>query len=250
MLNEDLWRRISAYDIDHAEAKLTFTKRFARDHHLKYEKAKKYVAEYKKFMYLVAVSDKPLTPSHRVDLVWHLHMTYTDSYWNDLCRDVLGKEVSHNPTKGRKSDSARYADQYAETLGLYEKEFGEKPPDDVWEPIIVRTRQRSVTVNTNEHYVIPKPTVLANAPARLGGVAVVTVATAGYIVLNSDDIESYLGIAFLYVIGVIAALFINSNSGTNRSGTPNDAGGCGGGGDSDGDGGDGCSGCGGCGGCG
>jgi hypothetical protein len=46
------------------------------------------VDEYGRLLYLTQVADGPMTPSEAVDRAWHLHLTYTRSYWNDLCGGV------------------------------------------------------------------------------------------------------------------------------------------------------------------
>ena len=58
------------------------------------------IEEYRKFLYLLASAGHPVTPSDQVDQAWHLHLTYTRSYWEDLCEKTIGKPLHHGPTKG------------------------------------------------------------------------------------------------------------------------------------------------------
>ena len=51
--------------------------------------AERVVAEYKRFVFLLVCSDQMLAPSEDVDQVWHLHMTYTRSYWDRMCGELL-----------------------------------------------------------------------------------------------------------------------------------------------------------------
>ncbi|MBN9062810.1 MAG: hypothetical protein J0H41_10255 [Rhizobiales bacterium] len=74
----------------------------------------------------------PVTPSEEVDQVWHLHLAYTRSYWDDLCGTVLGGPLHHGPTRGGKRERTRYDQQYRQTLDSYERAFGGKPPKDIW----------------------------------------------------------------------------------------------------------------------
>jgi hypothetical protein len=37
------------------------------------------------------ISTHIVTPSEQVDQVWHLHLTYTRSYWDEFCPNVLGQ---------------------------------------------------------------------------------------------------------------------------------------------------------------
>lgn len=52
--------------------------------------AKQIYFEYIRFVWLAKKSHSRIVPSKRVDRVWHLHMTFTKSYWHDFCQDILG----------------------------------------------------------------------------------------------------------------------------------------------------------------
>jgi hypothetical protein len=43
---------------------------------LSYREVGEYVKEYRKNLYLIALSNKMVTPSEQVDLVWHLHQSW------------------------------------------------------------------------------------------------------------------------------------------------------------------------------
>lgn len=94
--------------------------------------AKKAFLEYKKFVWLASVSQSRVVPSKVVDKVWHLHMTFTKSYWGDFCGGVLGFEFHHVPSS--QDSNAQQADkiQYENTLRMYEREFGEVPNSRYW----------------------------------------------------------------------------------------------------------------------
>ena len=89
------------------------------------------IREYKKFLYL-AKFHGPVSPSKIVDTVWHLHLLYTDSYWNELCKKVLKANIHHAPTSGSKLDEKKYTDQYIETKRRYQSEFGVTPDPVIW----------------------------------------------------------------------------------------------------------------------
>ena len=38
--------------------------------------------------------------SEQVDAAWHLHLTYTRSYWDRFCKETLGQPLHHDPTRG------------------------------------------------------------------------------------------------------------------------------------------------------
>jgi hypothetical protein len=100
------------------------------------EFAERAILEYKRFIYLAAISAEELTPSIEIDQVWHLHLLYTRSY-RELC-SLSGTFIHHGPTKGGGAERSRFHGQYRNTLKFYEQVFGVKPPNDIWPPPSVR----------------------------------------------------------------------------------------------------------------
>ncbi|MBB3063311.1 glycine-rich domain-containing protein [Microbulbifer rhizosphaerae] len=88
--------------------------------------------EYKRFICLAATSGERVVPSRIVDNVWHMHLTFTKSYWHDLCRDRVGKDIHHNPSQTDAESKARDLNGYLNTLNLYRTTFGAKPAHDFW----------------------------------------------------------------------------------------------------------------------
>src|SRR5690606_12088021 len=74
----------------------------------------------------------PVTPSEEVDQAWHLHLTYTRSYWQRFCPLALGSELHHQPTAGGDTERAKFYEWYARTLDSYLHVFGEPPPGNIW----------------------------------------------------------------------------------------------------------------------
>lgn len=97
------------------------------------------VREYRRFLYLAAVSDSQISPSPVVDQVWHEHLCFTRSYWEELCRDTLHKPLHHEPDEDRARNRARFGRLHQ----LYRVEFGHAPPVEVWAP---RSRLRTLGV--------------------------------------------------------------------------------------------------------
>ena len=62
-----------------------------------------HILEYKKFLLMMACLAQPLTPSNKVDQVWHLHISFLDHY-HIHCAELFKAPCSgflhHNPTKG------------------------------------------------------------------------------------------------------------------------------------------------------
>lgn len=94
--------------------------------------AREAFAEYKKFVWLAKISQSRVVPSKVVDKVWHLHMTFTKSYWHDLCRDILGFELHHIPSPISKANRLLDKSGYKNTLTMYKAEFGREPSSRFW----------------------------------------------------------------------------------------------------------------------
>ena len=154
-----LYDQLLAFRIDDGRSRLGFAERLARENDWTLEFAARALFEYKRFVYLVATADGAArTPSDHVDQVWHLHLLYTRSYWDDLCGRLLGFPLHHGPTKGGNAERVRFYDQYSDTLEAYAKTFGHAPPPALWPPPEVRlTETDFVRVNTHRAWTIPKP---------------------------------------------------------------------------------------------
>lgn len=176
--NVALWSRIACFTPDDPQADFQFTDRLARENGWSKAFAAGAIEEYKKFVYLAAVSERHVTPSDIVDQVWHLHLTFTRSYWDMLCGGVLQKPLHHNPTKGGPAERARYRTQYAETLALYRSEFGCDAPQAFWPDAHARfaAAASQLWVDRRRHWVIPKPDWWGLAGVAF---AIVGVGTAG-----------------------------------------------------------------------
>lgn len=125
MTNEFLYRQIQNFKFDPPGATKTFAKRLAEENKISLKFAEEIIAEYKKFVYLFCIKEegKRTTPSLWVDQVWHLHLIYTKSYWQGLCKNIIGKELHHSPGFGIPGED--FNNSYNYTLLLYLQEFGE-----------------------------------------------------------------------------------------------------------------------------
>ncbi len=90
--------------------------------------------------------------------VWHLHLVYTKSYWEDLCERTLGFPLHHGPTRGGDKEAKKYHAQYAATLFGYRQVFGAEPPADIWPTSKQRFQSAAFRrVDGATHWIIPKP---------------------------------------------------------------------------------------------
>ncbi len=155
--SSQLLKRIEAFELDDPKAKLPFTARLAREQGWTHAFAGRVVREYKRFVALAAVAGHPVSPSDPVDQVWHLHLVYTKSYWQDLCRDVLGKELHHFPTTGGHEESAKFEDWYARTLESYRQWFGAEPPADIWPAPDDKHAGLGRWIDPSRFWLLPRP---------------------------------------------------------------------------------------------
>lgn len=157
--HQKLYAQIQAFAIDSPDALFPFSHRLARDHQWSLNYAYRVIEEYKKFLFLATVSGHPVTPSSVVDEAWHLHLTYTRSYWDDLCAQVLQRTLHHHPTSGGQQQRDLYDDNYSKTLNSYEHFFGYCAPGDIWPPLATRFRhsEQFKLVRPRDYWFIPKP---------------------------------------------------------------------------------------------
>lgn len=257
-----LWHDLATFTVGDEEVAFGFTRRLARDNGWSSTYAARVMEEYRRFLFLGQVAGHPVTPSDEVDQAWHLHLTYTRSYWDDLCGDVLGRPFHHGPTIGGPAEAAKFDDWYARTRASYAAWFGHAPPLDIWPDADVRfgDAPHFVRVNTKRQWVVakPRPRVVVGRTGLAVGASVALAGCSGLgmaSMLGSGNPTRNLAIALVvglvFVVGWVVAW---------RSGGPDhdarskgDASGCGigwwfgGSGDGDGDGGGdgGGSGCGG-----
>lgn len=127
-----LWEELKHFRLDEPGVPLPFSARLARENNWKLHYALRAVHEYRRFIFLACEAGHPVTPSVVVDQVWHLHLVYTQSYWKDLCGNLLGKEIHHGPTPGGQEAQGNYRSLYQQTLDSYERLFAQVPPADIW----------------------------------------------------------------------------------------------------------------------
>ncbi|HET6880009.1 MAG TPA: TIGR04222 domain-containing membrane protein, partial [Pirellulales bacterium] len=205
----DLFDRVAAFEFDEPGTELTFRERLAREHAWPLSFAARVIEEYKKFAFLAMTAGHPVCPSDDVDEAWHLHLTYTRSYWHDFC-PLLGKPLHHHPTKGGAAELAKHVGWYQQTLASYRRMFGHGPPADIWPTAAERFhfgrgRRR---VDLNDNWVIPKPRL-----RRLGALVMAAGAAgpAAGMTLNPFDFNGptfILLYLMLLVVAVIAALLL------------------------------------------
>ena len=102
-------------------------------------------------------TEQPISPATVIDRVWHQHILYTQSYWNDFCGQLLGRQIHHTPGLGGEAEGRKYYQQCANAIARYQQYFG-TPPADIWNPpqFTVETLDYQ-WVNRAQNWVIRKP---------------------------------------------------------------------------------------------
>lgn len=153
-----LWNQIKSFELDDPDSSLSFTDRLARENGWTIEFSIRAILEYKKFIFLLTISNHPLTPSDQVDQVWHLHLLYTQSYWEDFCENLLNRKIHHGPTKGGAKENEKFTNWYEKTKNLYLETFKKQPPTDIWPTSEIRFSEIEFErVNLKRNWIIKKP---------------------------------------------------------------------------------------------
>lgn len=229
-----LWKKISTFNLDDESSSFKFSTRLARENGWTLSYSKAVIEEYKKFIFLCCIHKTGTTPSDQVDQVWHLHLTYTKSYWIDLCRNTLSKEIHHNPAKGGQKEGEKFDDYYTETIKLYKDKFKAEPPKNIWPDNDTRFSDINFQrVNLKKNWVIRRPSF------RKSNISIFIILILSLFFIQSQSSDSSGAIfGLVVVLSIITWNVFKNKGGGNGSGCS--TGGCG----------DGHSGCGGDSGCG
>ncbi|NCQ68114.1 MAG: TIGR04222 domain-containing membrane protein [Microcystis aeruginosa W13-15] len=155
----ELYKRIQAFALDWPDSQLSFSQRLAKDNGWSLGYTQRVIEEYKKFIFLAVAAGHPVTPSDQIDQVWHLHLTYTRSYWQEFCPKILQTTLHHEPTRGGSSEQLKFGSWYSKTLESYEQFFGHIPPIDIWPKPKDRFGRdlHFIRINTQQSWILSKP---------------------------------------------------------------------------------------------
>lgn len=133
LLKDDaLWKRIQNFSLDASEADFPFSKKLAKEEGWTLDFTQKAIREYKKFVYLCCILPNGASPSGTVDKVWHMHLIYTQNYWEEFCPDILKRKLHHHPSKGGFKEKEKHKTWFSDTLIHYREVFLEDAPKDIW----------------------------------------------------------------------------------------------------------------------
>jgi hypothetical protein len=236
------YRRIQTFSIDAGDETLTFAHRLARENGWSLTYTRRVIEEYKKFAFLAVAGEHAVTPSEEVDQAWHLHLTYTRSYWEHFCPQALGRPLHHDPTRGGPDEHRKFVAQYNRTLETYRRVFGEEPPADIWPDAGKRFAAdvRRQWVNTSNHWVVPKKLILRSVllgTVAAGLLSLIVGCTPALFAANNRGGAGGLCFALVFVAIFVVAIILadwkrggGSRGSDGSAGCGCDGGGCGGGG--------------------
>ena len=150
----DLYKKIVDFPLDNTEVSVPFSVRLAIDNVWSLDYTHQVIIEYKRFLFLMIVAGHKVAPSDQVDQVWHQHMLYSHSYWEEFCTETVHKKLHHWPAEG----NPEFHDWYGMTIESYIKFFGICPPDNIWIAPIVRLTNRThfIRIDKEENWIFPK----------------------------------------------------------------------------------------------
>lgn len=142
-----LWEKLRGLTFDRGDGSNTFASRLAREQGWSVAFTGRVIEEYRRFLLLFALERRKekttraspgeppavrIVPSATVDKAWHLHLLYTQSYWETLCRDILGEPLHHQPASGSSDEAGTLDAVYHASMEAYRTTFGELAPSDIW----------------------------------------------------------------------------------------------------------------------
>ncbi|WP_162927069.1 glycine-rich domain-containing protein [Flavobacterium psychrotrophum] len=123
-MNNELWQKVLDFEFDDS-GDYTFTIRLAKENCWTHYFTRQALSEYKKFMYLAATTGSMVSPSEIVDIVWHQHLIFTQSY-TAFC-NLLEKQIQHIPSTHNSLDFEKFRIAKEHTTKQYNAVFGEQP---------------------------------------------------------------------------------------------------------------------------
>ena len=138
--NDSLWNRLQKFSLDAPNVDFPFSKKLAKEEGWTVDFTKKAIEEYKKFVYLCCVLPNGASPSEIVDKVWHMHLIYTQNYWEEFCPDILKRKLHHHPSKGGFAENDKHQDWFSDTLKNYKGIFNQDAPEDIWNNTVKKTQ--------------------------------------------------------------------------------------------------------------
>lgn len=195
-MSTPLWNAVLNFNLDEPPSLYGFSTRLASENYWTADFTEKAIVEYKKFMYLAAVSDMMVSPSEIIDIVWHQHLIFTQSY-ADFCF-VLGKNIQHVPSTHNREDFEKFRLAKERTKKFYGETFGSQPCmiwdyADMFEPLQLQKAPYKIRTLTTAGILI----------ALLSTLPMFFLLKPVYIHINNPwFLTGYVAVAFFTLIGL------------------------------------------------
>ena len=227
MVTDPLWEKLTRFELEKLGGSVTFADRLANENCWSKNFALRVIGEYRRFLYLAARAGHRVTPSTVIDEAWHLHLLYTESYWDDLCATVLERPLHHGPTKGGVAEEEKFRSWYQRTLTSYRRIFGEDAPADIWpngRTLRGGRRKRHRLVDSANYIVLPRPNV--RHISRAAVLVAVGVVFAGAARRDATFVEIEDLVLLLIIALVVGFVLFVTNSTRKRKGEHDSSGSC------------------------
>jgi hypothetical protein len=117
-----LWDAIKAFQFDNAIEEYGFVTRLAYENKWTNYFTNLAIEEYKKFIFLATISTQMVSPSEIVDIVWHQHLIFTQSY--EKLSKITGRKIEHIPSTHNPQEHNLFIKAKNYTTANYENYFG------------------------------------------------------------------------------------------------------------------------------
>lgn len=124
--NPELWQRLQSAPIMLSDGR-DLGEKLAGRYRISADETAALITEYRRFLYLRAVSGEDLAPSTQVDQLWHQHLDDHEG-WARYCREMFGRDLPR--LWGRPAPEQDPA--YLRTLAQIRQEFGATPSWQFW----------------------------------------------------------------------------------------------------------------------
>ena len=113
------------------------TRAFAHKTNTSIKEVEAIFTELKKFLFLSAISKEMLSPSNKVDELWHQFILFTKDYRN-FCITFFGKFIEHEPfiTDVNERENGNPPESYLRTYILLYVFFEEVPNSKYWDEVL------------------------------------------------------------------------------------------------------------------
>lgn len=125
-----LWQRLESYNFHDLPLTRPLVDRLEDETGHPEEVCYTLVEEYRRFMYLVASTDEPLSPSPIINMVWHMHLDDRKAYLEDFCPKTLGRTILPSDNLPPLQDDPAYdrtLDDYVQEFGLAKVQYWPDP---------------------------------------------------------------------------------------------------------------------------